>query len=390
MSQLDVRQLPDAESLAEAPFPSSGPSSFRVHLDPEVHRGVAEHAAADTSVEICGVLVGEWRKDSEGPYAVVTNHIQCEGATSKFAEVTFTHESWAQINREMDSRYSEQRIIGWYHSHPDFGIFLSDRDCFIQENFFSGPGQIAYVVDPVRRLEGVFDWRAGKPEPVSHYWGGDRIVSVQASEQPAGGVAAHSADPSEAGRESAPAERPRRATLDVVTVLGWLSLFLLGYLLAGAQTSWQRSRMVQGAVAHYGVHKLMRVGFEQQLKETRERLELIDEEVESLLDVDQSKLDDEQAKSFADRRQLVQQALALSRESLKKIEDTYGYTDLERAALASYIAAKQAELTRLNDAARSTENNKPQPDGGDSGTSPAPSEQADRASDSPAPPVNDD
>src|SRR5690606_7016679 len=122
------------------------------------------------TVEICGILVGEWRQDEDGPFATVENYIRCDNATSKFAEVTFTHESWAKINEEMDSRFDGKRIVGWYHSHPDFGIFLSGRDCFIHEHFFGSPGQVAFVVDPVRELEGVFAWRNGKPTPMRHYW----------------------------------------------------------------------------------------------------------------------------------------------------------------------------------------------------------------------------
>src|SRR5207244_1370502 len=75
------------------------------------------------------------------------------------------------------------RIVGWYHSHPDFGIFLSDRDCFIHENFFSGPGQVAYVFDPVRDLEGMFAWQNGKPTPLPHFWVGNTIRTVEASER---------------------------------------------------------------------------------------------------------------------------------------------------------------------------------------------------------------
>ena len=83
----------------------------------------------------------------------------------------------------MDTRYADKRIVGWYHSHPDFGIFLSDRDCFIHEHFFSGAGQVAYVVDPVRDLEGVFSWQKGKPTPMSHFWVGSQIHTVQASQR---------------------------------------------------------------------------------------------------------------------------------------------------------------------------------------------------------------
>ena len=68
------------------------------------------------TVEICGVLVGNWGSDENGPYAAVTDYIRCENAASKFAEVTFTHESWAQINKEMDlevCRQADRRLVSF-------------------------------------------------------------------------------------------------------------------------------------------------------------------------------------------------------------------------------------------------------------------------------------
>jgi hypothetical protein len=86
----------------------------------------------------------------------------------------------------MDTKFSELAIVGWYHTHPDFGIFLSDRDRFIQEHFFSGPGQFAHVIDPIRKIEGVFAWRAGKPALCEYYWIGDRILTGEARETDGG------------------------------------------------------------------------------------------------------------------------------------------------------------------------------------------------------------
>ncbi len=183
MSLVDIGEL-KKETMPEGSFPVHPKADFRFYMTEAVHKRIQDHAKADVSVEICGVLVGRWEKDPHGPYAKVSECIRCDQATSKFAEVTFTHESWWQINKEMDSKYADLRIIGWYHSHPDFGIFLSDRDVFIHENFFSGPGQVAYVVDPVRDLEGVFVWQAGKPVPAAHYWIGNRVRTVEATVRP--------------------------------------------------------------------------------------------------------------------------------------------------------------------------------------------------------------
>jgi len=64
--------------------------------------------------------------------------------------MTFTPETWVQVNRVKDQRYADAKIVGWYHTHPRFGIFLSDMDKFIHKHHFSQPWTTALVVDPVQ------------------------------------------------------------------------------------------------------------------------------------------------------------------------------------------------------------------------------------------------
>ncbi len=41
----------------------------------------------------------------------------------------------------MEEKHSSLSIVGWYHSHPGFGVEFSDMDMFIQKNFFSSAGR---------------------------------------------------------------------------------------------------------------------------------------------------------------------------------------------------------------------------------------------------------
>ena len=49
-------------------------------------------------------------------------------------------------------------MVGWYHTHPDWGVFLSGMDMFICDNFFNKPLDVAYVIDPCRGDRGMFQW----------------------------------------------------------------------------------------------------------------------------------------------------------------------------------------------------------------------------------------
>lgn len=264
MSVLDVKDL-TKEQLPQADFPAPRRADFRVFFTEAVHKGIWRHASENLSVEICGVMVGTWATDADGPYASITEYIRCDGATQKFAEVTFTHDSWSQINREMDTKYKDLRIIGWYHSHPNFGIFLSDRDGFIQQHFFAGAGQIALVVDPVRKTEGIFVWRGGKTAPLACFWVGDRIrVGVDQATQneapaatPAGGEPAAAAPTASYARDA--------GMLGWTNVLIGVMLFLTGWLLASKLNDWERMAIQEGVVAHYGITKLYKPGFEESM-----------------------------------------------------------------------------------------------------------------------------
>ncbi|MGI8939458.1 MAG: Mov34/MPN/PAD-1 family protein [Iamia sp.] len=191
-----------------------------VAISASVVRAISDHVSADTAVEYGGVLVGRF---DEGRAALRVNAaIPARRATSQTSSLTFTHEAWEDINDTLDRDHPDLSIVGWYHSHPSFGIFLSEYDRFIQSNFFSQPWQIAYVEDPVLGERGLFGWQGGDIT---------RYVEWAVIEEDARGAPVGNRPPI---TDAAPPHRPGLARLQV----GALAL-ILGIVL-GLVVGWGR------------------------------------------------------------------------------------------------------------------------------------------------------
>lgn len=163
----DISEINIAE-LSDRPFPLR--QDYRIAISKHAYETIYKHAKENISVEICGVLIGDIFKDADGPYLEITNVIKGEHADNKAGEVKFTHETWSHINDVKDTEFPNKRIVGWYHSHPGLGIFLSPQDMFIHKNFFNQPWQVAFVIDPVSDDEGYFVWYSGNPVRIDHFW----------------------------------------------------------------------------------------------------------------------------------------------------------------------------------------------------------------------------
>lgn len=126
----------------------------------ELLEKIDQHAQSSMEAEIGGILIG---RIVDGR-TTVSEAMPALKAVGHRANVTFTHEVWEDVLKLVDEEFPDDRIIGWYHSHPGFGIFLSDYDKFIHQNFFSDESAVALVVDPHTREQGWFGWVDGSVE----------------------------------------------------------------------------------------------------------------------------------------------------------------------------------------------------------------------------------
>ncbi len=160
----EVRLRPDMNKHhAVAAYASPHDDDLPIFVDMEVMREVESHALSDTSVELGGVMLGGQFEDEDGnPFVVVTDSLRAQHYEATKGSFKFTHETWEQISRDRDEFPDDLQMVGWYHTHPDWGVFLSGMDMFICDNFFNKPLDLALVIDPCRDDRGMFQWT---PDP---------------------------------------------------------------------------------------------------------------------------------------------------------------------------------------------------------------------------------
>lgn len=142
----------------------------KVYIKQDVYKALEKFAASDTDKELGSIILGDYCQEHGKTHVVISQYIEAKYTDASASTLTFTHETWDYVHSEHEKRYPDQKIIGWQHTHPNYGIFLSNYDLFIQENFFNLPFQVAYVIDPIQNLRGFFQWKNGRIEKLKGYY----------------------------------------------------------------------------------------------------------------------------------------------------------------------------------------------------------------------------
>lgn len=162
--------------------------SLKVYIKQDVYKKIEKFAKEDMSKEVGSILLGQFVEEKNSKTVIISDYIEAKYTDASAATLTFTHETWDYVYKEKDKKYPDKKIVGWQHTHPGYGIFLSNYDIFIQENFFNLPWQTAYVVDPIADTRGFFEWKNNKVCKMSGFYVYDEVgkeIKLSKAEKPA-------------------------------------------------------------------------------------------------------------------------------------------------------------------------------------------------------------
>jgi len=159
-----IRPDRDAQ-FAVAEFSDVGAGELPIFVDLDVMRDMVAHGYSNKKIELGGVMLGEALIDAQGqPFVLICDCLRADHYEATRGSFKFTHDTWTEIARQRDRRRPDLKIVGWYHTHPGFTVFLSQMDLFICEHFFASPEDVALVIDPCNDTAGWFQWRPSDGE----------------------------------------------------------------------------------------------------------------------------------------------------------------------------------------------------------------------------------
>lgn len=134
------------------------PAKVKVFVEQMTYLRINAHSRSDMHNEVGGWLAGSWCWDKElqEEFIVIEAAIPAKAARQGSTFITFTQDSQVEMLSVLEKRFPQKKVIGWYHTHPRMGLFLSEHDLWLHEQFFSQPWQVALVIEPHTCVGGFF------------------------------------------------------------------------------------------------------------------------------------------------------------------------------------------------------------------------------------------
>lgn len=112
-----------------------------------------------------GILVGCVYKDKITDLICgVVRHIIPSVKSGNAAYIQFTHDDWISMYKIFEDKYAScndnnnlQKVIGWYHTHPNMPVRMSDIDKQTHINFFQDIYQFSVIFNPQLGIWSVFN-----------------------------------------------------------------------------------------------------------------------------------------------------------------------------------------------------------------------------------------
>ncbi|TFF98322.1 MAG: hypothetical protein EU541_06980 [Promethearchaeota archaeon] len=129
---------------------------FSVYIFDEILKKV-KNITEKYEFEVFGYLIGELFQWNSKLYIIINDMIYIESCTDStrysVSQIKGSAGEYEKEFRRLKKKNNNKnlRVLGWWHSHPNLGCFLSSTDLSTQKFFFPESYQVALVIDPMKK-----------------------------------------------------------------------------------------------------------------------------------------------------------------------------------------------------------------------------------------------
>jgi proteasome lid subunit RPN8/RPN11 len=137
----------------------------------EIRAQIDAHLASER-FELGGLLFGRvfhLPKPTTGGYSYFVS-IEAAVASQQYQNSSVSLRMGTEVwDRAAEIMRNGLMVAGWYHSHPNLGVFFSSVDRATQGAFFNQPYALGLVIDPIRNEEMIFYGGASEQLPADAF-----------------------------------------------------------------------------------------------------------------------------------------------------------------------------------------------------------------------------
>lgn len=119
----------------------------------------------DPKVEHGAFLIGQYIRLENSSYEIYVDQLlKVIPENNSSSTIEFGSQAWTALD-DVLSKNPDSTALGWFHTHPGHGIFLSPADLNVSYTYFNRPYQIALLLDnmsPVKNdslVLGIFSFK---------------------------------------------------------------------------------------------------------------------------------------------------------------------------------------------------------------------------------------
>lgn len=127
-------------------------TSETIHISSLALLKMLKHGRAGVPMEVMGLMIGAFVDD----YTIRVVDVFAMPQSGTGVSVEAVDPVYQQQFLEMLKQTGRsETVVGWYHSHPGFGCWLSSVDVNTQQSFEQlNPRSVAVVIDPIQSVRG--------------------------------------------------------------------------------------------------------------------------------------------------------------------------------------------------------------------------------------------